>query len=118
MITVDKSDVPNNKKELLVVENSVSTLSAHMEMLREALIVLLDNFVYPKDKIQNDTTERYLFLNRYEGMSAQANIAYHLFAECYDYVCLLCGESNATTSCLDRAAECRQILRELAKANT
>lgn len=118
MIMVNKSDAPNNKKELLVVENSVGALSAHMEMLREALIVLLDNFVYSKDKMQNDTNERSLFLNRYEGMSAQANIAYHLFAECYDYVCLLCGESNNITRRFDRTAECRQFLQALTKADT
>lgn len=118
MVTVDKSDIPNNRKEFLAVEKSVYALSVHMEMLREALITLLDNFRDSEDKMQNDTIERYLFLSRYNNMSAQANIAYHLFAECYDYVCLLCGVQNATTSCFDRAAEGRQLLQELAKANT
>ena len=118
MITVDKSDIPNNRKELLVVEKSIATLSVYMGMLRRALSSLRDNFAYREDLMQSGTTESYLFLSRYSDMSAQANIAFHLFAECYDYVCLLCGESNAETTCFDKAAECRQILRELTNGNT
>ncbi len=118
MITVDKSDAPNNKKELRVVEKSVATLSVHMEMLRGALIELLGNFEYSEETIRSDTAESLLFLSRYRSMSAQANIAFHLFNECYDYICLLCGESNDTTRRFDRAAECRQFLQELMNTNT
>lgn len=118
MITVDKSDIPNNRKELLVVEKNVGTLSVHMEMLRVALITLIDNFEPSEEEIRSDPTRRYLFLSGYRNMSAQARTAYHIFTECYDYICLLCGESNATTKCFDRAAEARQILRELTNANT